>query len=353
LDDVLVTRVERIGIPERVYNLRTAAHNYFASGVLVHNCDDLLNARDAYSDLKRKDANEFMTKTLATRLDNKFTGAIIVVMQRLHEDDPTGHLLANDTEGEWTHLCIREQEHERTVVHFPRSGREFVREADSLLWPEREGEKQIASVRTLLGTRDYNAQYQQDPAPAEGTMFKAHWFRYWVVLPKLDEVIQSWDLSFSGGKDADFVVGSIWGKTGAERYLIDQVRAQADFPETLRLFRLMSAKHPQAHVKLVEAAANGAALISTLRKEIQGIIPVVPKGSKEVRAQAASAAAEAGNIYLPAISLEPLRLDQWVTEWLDELTRFPVGRNDDQVDSFSMAMKRLSKPLLVATTTSG
>ncbi len=316
-------------------------------------CDDLLNARDAQSEVKRKGANEFFDKTLATRLDDKMRDFIIIVMQRLFEDDLTGHVLARDSEHEWTHLCLPERVPERVRVVFPRSGREHVREANSIMWPEREGEKELASVKVLLGTRDFNAQYQQEPAPAEGSMFKAEWFRYWTTLPKLDEVIQSWDLSFSGGKDADYVVGSIWGKAGAECYLLDQVRAQADFPATLRLFRLMSAKWPQAHAKLVERAANGAALIATLRKEIPGIIPVVPKGSKEVRAQAATAAAEAGNIYLPAISLEPLRLDAWVTEWIDELTRFPVGRFDDQVDSASQALARLRKPSLIATTTDG
>jgi predicted phage terminase large subunit-like protein len=316
-------------------------------------CDDLLNVRDAYSELKRKDANDFMTKTLATRLDNKFTGAIIIVMQRLHEDDPTGHLLASDADGEWTHLCIREQEKERTVIHFPRSGREVIREAHELLWPEREGEKQIASVKKLLGTRGYSAQYQQDPAPAEGTMFKDSWWRFYLPsqLPRMDEVIQSWDLNFGGGKDADYVVGLVIGRAGAEKYILDMAREQADFPATLRMFRLVSAKWPQAQAKLVESAANGAALISTLRKEIEGIIPVPPKGSKEVRAQAVTATVEAGNVLLPALSLEPLRIESWVQTFIDEHSRFPHGSNDDIVDADSQGLKRLSKPLLIATTT--
>jgi predicted phage terminase large subunit-like protein len=169
----------------------------------------------------------------------------------------------------------------------------------------------------------------------------------------MDEIIQSWDLNFGSGQDPDFVVGLVIGKAGAERYLLDMVRAQADFPETLRMFRILSAKWPDAHAKLVEAAANGAALISTLRKEIPGIIPVVPKGSKQVRAQAATAAVEAGNCYLPATSLDPLRTPTMTDVFVDELSRFPAGKFDDVVDAYSQGLKRLGKPLLIATTTSG
>jgi len=317
--------------------------------------DDLLNARDAYSELKRKDANEFLTKTLATRLDNKFIGAIILVMQRLHEGDPTGHLLASDTDHEWTHLCIREQEHERTVIHFPRSGREVIREANELLWPEREGEKQLASVKKLLGTRDYSAQYQQEPAPAEGSMFKDSWWRYFTFdqLPAMDEVIQAWDLSYEGKDTSDYVCGIVIGRKGAQKYLLDIVHEQADFPATIRLFKLMASKWPQAEAKIVERAANGAALIATLRKEIPGIIGVPPKGSKEVRAQSVTATVEAGNCFIPALSLDPLRIESKWQDFLAEISRFPAGAHDDAVDAFVYGMRRLNKPLLVATTTEG
>lgn len=169
-------------------------------------------------------------------------------------------------------------------------------------------------------------------------MFKRSWWKYYRALPaRFDEVIQSWDCAFKDNKDSDYVVGQVWGRIGANKYLIDQVRGQMDFPTTIQAIRNLSARYPSAYAKLIEDKANGTAVIQTLRNEIPGIIAVNPDGGKVARAVSASADAEAGNIYLPAPEIAP-----WVHDFVEECASFPNGANDDQVDAFTQAMNRFN-----------
>ena len=299
-------------------------------------CDDAMNAKEAYSEAERNAVNRNFDTTFPSRLDDKKRDAIIVVMQRLHDDDLTGHLLARDKTQEWTHVCLPTEAKTRTVVHFP-SGREVIREAGSLLWPEREGPEEIASLKVANGTRDFEAQYNQEPAPPGGAMFHTDWWKFYREAPsRFDEVIQSWDMTFKDASTSDYVVGQVWGRKGSEKYLLDQVRERADFPTTVRLFRMLSAKWPQAEKKLIEDAANGPAVIAQLRSEIEGIVAVTPKGSKEARAAAVTATVEAGNVYLPDETIAA-----WIGDFIFEASRFPFGTHDDQVDACTQALSRM------------
>jgi predicted phage terminase large subunit-like protein len=314
--------------------------------------DDPINPKQAYSEADRVTAHTFVDVTLPSRLNDKKRDAEIIIAQRIHEDDVTGHLLAREGD-KWTYVAIPAEAPEDTEVVFPRSGRIVHRKAGDILWEEREGRAELNSMKIAMGSRDYEAQFNQNPAPAEGGLFKTEWFRYYLKPPVLQDVIQSWDMAFKGEDDSDWVVGQCWGRAGSEKYLLGQVRAQADFPATVRMVRLLTAQHPQASAKLIEDAANGPAVIATLKREISGIIAVTPKGGKAARAAAVSATCEAGNVYLPALCLDPLRVEPWVESLLDEVSRFPGGKNDDQVDAMTQALARLNKPLLVATTTEG
>lgn len=109
------------------------------------------------------------------------------------------------------------------------------------------------------------------------------------------------------------------------------------FTKTLRAIKNMTIKYPEAKLKLIEDKANGPAIISTLRQEISGIVPVNPRGSKEERAAAISPEIEAGNVYLPSPSRAP-----WINDYIEEWAAFPFGENDDQVDATTQALDRLS-----------
>jgi predicted phage terminase large subunit-like protein len=186
-------------------------------------------------------------------------------------------------------------------------------EPGELLWPDRFGPDELTALKQSMGSYAAAGQLQQRPAPAEGGMLKRHWWRYWkpvgvsltpvlVRFPdgqqqaiaavdrpeEMEEQLLSWDMSFKGLDSSDFVVGQVWGKHRADKFLLDQVKARLDFPNTLEAVRRLSSSWPEAHSKLVEDKANGSAVIATLKHEISGLIAVNPEGGKESRASAVS-----------------------------------------------------------------
>ena len=140
----------------------------------------------------------------------------------------------------------------------------------------------------------------------------------------------------TGNSESDYVVGEVWGKLGADRYLLDLVRDRMDFVQTIKTIRLLSNKWPQAMAKVIEDKANGPAAIATLKHEIPGIIPFMPEGDKISRLKAVSPQIEAGNVYLPINAY-------WVHDFIEEVTAFPNAANDDQVDAMSQALLRFAK----------
>jgi predicted phage terminase large subunit-like protein len=293
--------------------------------------DDPHNPMEAESDVQRQTAIDFFDRTLSSRLDDKKKGAIVVVMQRLHEQDLSGHCI----EQGYTHLSLPAEAEKRIIISTP-SGRTFAREAGDILWPEREGTAELARAKVAMGSYAYAGQYQQQPSPAEGGMLKREWWRYYKEAPAdFDEVIQSWDMTFKDTKGADYVVGQVWGRKGASKYLLDQVRGRMDFPTTIKAFQGLTSKWPAAEAKLVEDKANGSAVIQTLKGTISGIIAIEPQGGKASRVSAVSPTIEASNVYLPDPTLEP-----WVHDFVEECAVFPNGTNDDQVDSMSQALTR-------------
>src|SRR6266404_5616260 len=151
----------------------------------------------------------------------------------------------------------------------------------------------------------------------------------------MDEVLISVDAAFKAAADSDYVVMQVWGKRGADFFLLDQVRDRMDFPTTCRALETLSAKWPMATAKLIEDKANGPALIAQLKSKIPGLIAVEPRGSKEARAAAVSPAIESGNVHLPSPEHAP-----WVHDFIEECAAFPKGANDDQVDAMTQALDR-------------
>lgn len=222
-----------------------------------------------------------------------------------------------------------------------------------VLDPRRFTREQMEARKAATSSYIWAGVYQQSPAPAGGGIFRRGWWRYignrrdgghlMPPLFELDDIIQSWDMSFKGGDENDYVVGQVWGRHGADIYLLDQVREQMDFPATVAAMRNLTAKWPTSTVKLVEDTANGPAVISTLQHQIGGIIPVTPEGSKEARAHAVSYLVEAGNVYLPNMEMA-----SWIMDFIEECAIFPNGAHDDhgahddQVDAMTQALRRLS-----------
>lgn len=294
--------------------------------------DPFKDRAEADSQTIRQSVWEWYTSTLYTRLSPG--GGILLINTRWHMDDLSGRLLEAERMGEgdtWR------------VVNFPAIAEtdEQHRKAGEALHPERYPLEQLEAIRKTIGTRDWEALYQQHPTPEGGNIFKQDWIRYWTPadLPsEFDQVIASWDMTFKDGDASDYVVGQIWGRKGAIRYLLDQVRARMGFTETLEAFKELSAKWPRATRKLVEDKANGPAVIDALKHTVSGIIPVTPDGSKTARAHAVTTFFEAGNVYIPSPQVYP-----WANDYIAELTQFPGAAHDDQVDATTQALRDMEK----------
>lgn len=333
--------------------------------------DDPLDSSEASSSpVARASAISWYTGTLSTRLNpGTPIGAKIIVMQRLHENDPSGYLLKRAEEYrkaiaqaladgatyeqlkldpstnmdiedvEYDHLCLPatySPSHpfkSKTRLHFvdPRT------EAGELLWPAGLPQSKINSLTVELGSSQAAGQLQQIPSPEGGGQLKGDWFRRlkkeeWPT--QFDEQIQSWDLSYSDDPKADYTVGFCLGRVGANVYLIKRIRKQLDFVDQLKAIELFSIANPEAEAKYVEQAANAKAMFSTVGDAIPGMILLKPTDSKMTRVLAWAPFAEAGNVFVPG--WEP-----WVEEFVHECENFPNGANDDQVDAVGQGIIKL------------
>lgn len=306
--------------------------------------DPVKDRRDAESKTLSDRLYDWYTSTFYTRRMND-DARILITLTRWTQNDLAGRLIdlanSNPDAEQWT------------VVSFPMIAEDPITSGDprkvgEALWPERFSQEDLKATRIALGSYDWSSLMQQRPTVSGGTIFDRSWWNYYhvnedivehfdgkvgklVLLPeKFDDQTQSWDLTFGAGTEADYVVGTVWGRVGSDKYLLDMYRKQIDFPETLKQFKIMDQKWPQANRKLVEAKANGRAMIDTLKHDIPGIIAVNPLGPKEVRARAAAPEVEAGNIFLPDSRICP-----WVHDLEDEFADFPNGRHDDICDTFT------------------
>lgn len=210
------------------------------------------------------------------------------------------------------------------------------------LVPELHSLEKLRETKGLLSEYWWSALYQQSPRALGGNVFKEHGTRYYLPkdLPaKFDKVLASWDCTFKDTDGTDYVVGQVWGKHGANSYLLAQVRDRMSFTATVGAVVKLRTEWPRCREILIEDKANGPAVIDTLKASVPGIIPIEPDGSKLARAHAVTSYWEAGNVWLPHPDLFP-----WVKGLVGELTGFPAAANDDQVDALTQALRRLYPP---------
>lgn len=328
--------------------------------------DDPQDPQSAASDVERKNAKDHWGHTLYSRMDNQRVGWRLLVMQRLHEDDLTGHLLANEADS-YEHICIP------TVLSDDlRPERLRVMYRDGLFWPERFGADVVArdKLPTNLGLQQFAAQCQQRPTPAEGGTFKRHWWRFWKrygeVLPpvefkgadgstqqarvvdlpaKLDRVIDSWDTALEGKSSSDDVAGHKIAVRGAQKFVLQGVCGKLDYPTTRKAVLEMYQSDGITSAVLIERTANGPAV----KADLESVIPCIidkPVGrlSKEDRVKLSdtvpyAAQVEAGNVYLPHPSRPGCK---WVLEFIEEHAKFPKSAQDGRVDSMSQGVNYLT-----------
>ena len=300
--------------------------------------DDPQKADEALSDVSRKAIHTWYDNTLRSRLNDKENGCIVIVMQRLHQDDLVGHVIEQE---DWDVLSLPAiaETHECHLIDGPLGRRFFRREPGGILHPERETAESLANTRRAISEFSFAAQYQQNPIPLGGAIVKTEWLRFYEPgeePAKFALILQSWDTANKSGELNDFSVCTTWGILKNQYYLLDVSRKRLDFPDLKReVFRLVKKFSPKK--VLIEDKASGTQLIQDLKAEgLYSIVPCEPPpgSDKIMRLHSQTAIFENGGVLLP-------KKASWLAEYINELTGFPGSRFADQVDSTTQALDYL------------
>lgn len=293
-------------------------------GNLVIVDDPFKNGEEANNqDLREKVCNVFADSVM-TRVQGK-GNAVIVIHTRWHEDDLIGRL---EKLG-WIIVnipCVWEKGIDK-MLH---------RKIGETLCPELGFDAEWAmQIQKTLGPRKWNALYQGKPYIEGGNLLNRSSIKYYTkeTLPMaFDSVEMSCDLTFGRtGSNADKVCIGVWGRVGANHYLIKKVKEKMNFQKTLETLRILSNQYPLARKKIVEAKANGLATIQTLNGEIGGFAEFDPGSkSKQERFENVIPLIESGNVYFPCEEIDPTIEDD-----IEEMLKFPNAKHDDFVDMLS------------------
>lgn len=356
--------------------------------------DDPIGAEDANSITELRKSERIMLETLPTRVNDLATDSFVVIMQRLHELDPSGTILAKDLD--YVHLCIPMEYEPNRQYYTPVRPRGYEgdpimarkdprtntwhaegadipdevqkrialitprqvfdhdpRQADGeLMFPERFGPKEVAELKRTLGSYGAAGQLQQRPSPRGGGIIKEKWWSWYTIQPKILWRLIFADTAQKEKQENDFSVFQCWGMCDDGRIaLLDQIRGKWEGPELERNARSFWAKHRAAQnvgplrQMLVEDKVSGTGLIQGLARakpprDGNPAVPAIPiRGiqrdtDKISRAHSASPQIEAGNVLLPMEA-------EWVTDYVREFNDFPAGANDDQCDPTFDAIEKM------------
>ena len=300
--------------------------------------DDPLKPEEAVSDALRARANDWYDNTLYSRLNDKRKGAIVIIMQRLHEDDLVGHVLEQEHWDVLSFPAIAERDETFTIKTSEGLTRRIRRKAGSALQPAREPLIELERIKRALGSWNFAGQYQQAPAPREGGMVKRDWFRVYDAAPApFERIVQSWDTANKATELADYSVCTTWGVKQKHFWLLGVFRRKLNYPELKRAVREQQALFG-ANVILIEDRASGTQLIQELIAEgLHQVKKTSPADDKVMRLHAQTGVIENGFVHIP-------REAGWLEDYLAELLTFPRSKQDDQVDSTSQALCFLALP---------
>ena len=233
--------------------------------------DDPLKPDQALSEVGRKAVNEWYDNTLLSRLNNKRTGCIIVVMQRLHQDDLIGHVLPQD---DWTVLSFPAIAEEAECVPFwtPYGTRRFIRQPGEALHPDREAVAEYEAMRRRIGLYNFSSQYQQRPIPISGNLVKREWLRSYGpddVPRRFMRIVQSWDTAAKTSELNDYSVCTTWGVERENYYLIDVFRRRLNYPDLKRAI-VSHAERFDADKIVIEGKSSALSSSRTFRTTASG-----------------------------------------------------------------------------------
>ena len=302
--------------------------------------DDPQKPNETLSEAVRRSTNGAYENTFLSRRNNPATCRTVIVMQRLHEDDFVSHVLALGGDWEVLNLPAVAEEDEGHTYATLVGEHTYRRATGEALHPARIPLAQLGLIRTAIGEAVWATQYMQRPAPAGGGVVKIEWFKRYVAadLPtQWEEVIQSWDTASTVNASSDYSVCTTWGRKDKFFYLLDVFRKRLAYPDLKRAVVQQANLHGATTI-LIEEQSSGIGLLQDLKNDgVPHVRGVKSTTNKETRMEAQTAAIEGGFIHIPAEA-------HWVPDYLHEMSVFPKGRHDDQVDSTSQALKWFGDP---------
>src|SRR5437868_5451775 len=332
--------VQEFITPRQGYRLATSTGGVLTGrGADIILIDDPLKPEEALSDAQRKAANEWYDHTLYSRLNDKRHGAIVIIMQRLHEDDLVGHVLAQEGWEVLSFPAIAEADEVHRIETI--WGEQcFRRRQGQALHPDREPLDTLDRIRRTIGEYNFAGQYQQSPAPLGGGLVKAEWFKRYSERDRperFDRIVQSWDTANKASELSDFSVCTTWGVKGKDLFLLAVFRRRLEYPALKRAVREQQSLF-HATVVLIEDKASGTQLIQELIIDgCHGVTRYQPTEEKTMRLHAQPTIIENGFVHIP----DPA---PWRAEYLHEMTVFPKGKHDDQVDSTAQFLDWFKRP---------
>lgn len=332
-------------VPSGSYNSAGVGGSFTGKGgkwIIID--DPIKNREDADSKAFRDKLWSFYTSTIRSRLEKD--ARILITLTRWHKDDLAGRLLklaqSDPAADQWVVLSLPAIRDMEDNDYDPRP----IGEA---LWPSKFSVPDLMATKASSGSRDWNSLYQQRPVAEGGNIIRSEWIKYYTMLPpRFDTMIQSWDFATKDKQSSDFAVGQVWGRIGANFFLVAQVRGRWPFPTACKQLVSLSNNYRQAYKKAVEAKANGPAVVQTLKNTVPGIMEVEPQGDKVARMNAVAPLYEAGQVWYPDPQIAP-----WIVEHVSEITNFPLDINDDQADAASQGLNILRNAAPVTMPLSG
>lgn len=291
--------------------------------------DDPISADNANSAAALNSAKTTFLETIPTRV-NSSDSAIVVIMQRLHEEDVSGVILEKGLD--YVHMCVPMRfEKDRkcsTAIGWedPRT------EEGELMFPERFPEADLDALELAMGSYATAGQHQQAPHPRGGGIFKTEWFQTYFELPKLEWRRIFVDTAQKTKEQNDYSVFQCWGRSETgQAVLIDMLRGKWEAPELLSNARAFFLKHQNINTgsvlqsMCVEDKVSGTGLIQTLRREGVPVQAIQRNRDKITRGYDAAPFIESGNVLIPASA-------PWMNDFIRECEAFPAGAHDDTID---------------------
>jgi len=329
-----VAMVKRVRQTSVVYDIQVEENrNFFANGILVHNClilDDLVkNAEEANSYTQREHMWEWLESVAMTRLEPK--GVVVIITTRWNRDDVCGRLLDRQP-ADWTVISLPAIAEENDILG---------RKPGEALWPERWPIEELELIKRKISRYWWSALYQQHPMPRTGILFSMDNIQKWKIetFPTDIHYCRGWDLASSekqvNKSDPDYTAGTLAGiDTRPEvpiLYVKDVVRGQWGAPERDAMIKRTAMKDGPAvrvFVEKVGAYKEAAERVQKLLAGIAIVETISPTKDKVTRADFLTPCFSAGNVVIAE--------DDWNEQWINEFTEFPEGVHDDQVDSLAL-----------------